>query len=42
MGSSSKVGTGAYTVKESGLQYKHANTELPTPKDGDEFLERFQ
>jgi hypothetical protein len=37
-----KEPTGVYTVKESGLEYKHLKAELPTPKDGKEFLERFR
>eukprot|EP00934_Nitzschia_sp_Nitz4_P007495 Nitzschia sp. Nitz4//scaffold65_size103378//82391//86634//NITZ4_004480-RA/size103378-processed-gene-0.36-mRNA-1//1//CDS//3329556282//7485//frame0 len=31
-----------YNVKESGLEYQHLKPELPTPKDGEEFLARFR
>jgi hypothetical protein len=37
-----KEPTGVYTVKEAGLEYTHLKAELPTPKDGKEFLERFR
>jgi hypothetical protein len=32
---------GHYEVTESGVHFRH-EPELPTPKDGQEFLERFQ
>lgn len=34
--------TGVYTVKEDVLEYTHLKQELPAPKDGKEFLERFR
>lgn len=33
---------GVYSVRESGIEFVHAPQELPTPKDGDEFLARFR
>jgi len=36
-----KVRSGVYNVKEMGLEYQHLH-ELPTPRDGEEFLERFR
>ena len=33
---------GAYDVTESGINFRHAATTLPTPKDGTEFLSRLQ
>lgn len=37
-----KERSGVYNVKESGLEYQHLKAELPTPKDGEEFLKRFR
>jgi hypothetical protein len=34
--------SGVYNVTESGLEYKHLKAEPPTPRDGEEFLERFR
>jgi hypothetical protein len=38
----SKERTGVYNVKESGLEYQHLKEEPPTPRDGEEFLQRFR
>ena len=32
---------GVYDVKESGIEFRHM-TQLPTPKDGEEFLSRMK
>lgn len=37
-----KERTGVYNVKESGLEYQFLQAELSTPRDGEEFLERFR
>ena len=34
--------SGFYRVKEAGLEYQHVKAEVPTPKNGKEFLERFR
>mmetsp|Transcript_29810 Transcript_29810/g.45701 ORF Transcript_29810/g.45701 Transcript_29810/m.45701 type:complete len:396 (-) Transcript_29810:41-1228(-) len=33
---------GVYTVKEKGLEFQHMPKDLPTPKDGEEFLSRLR
>mmetsp|Transcript_77582 Transcript_77582/g.225155 ORF Transcript_77582/g.225155 Transcript_77582/m.225155 type:complete len:374 (+) Transcript_77582:62-1183(+) len=37
-----KERSGVYNVKESGLEYEHIKAEPPTPRDGEEFLQRFR
>jgi hypothetical protein len=39
---SARATGGAYNVKEDVLEFEHMPQDLPTPKDGDEFLARFR
>jgi DNA-directed RNA polymerase I and III subunit RPAC1 len=34
--------TGVYNVRETGIEYQHLQAEPITPKDGEEFLQRFR
>jgi len=42
MAKKKKERSGVYDVTESGLEYRHIKEVPPTPKDGDEFLQRFR
>jgi len=39
---SSNEHSGFYRVKEAGIEYRHVKAEIPTPKDGKEFLKMFR